>query len=160
MALMPQRTWARVPSTLASNRAAVLMDSPPPCLQRAQGGKRNVLLGPPMVSCSPVGGKGRLVPTTWVCLLMAEMVEAPTRMPAHIWASTPSRGGREGINGTGVSRPPEANCRIASFVYYSYHRNRKKYTKTINHASGTFIPISSGQTTQWQRPLPPAECWG
>jgi hypothetical protein len=55
---------------------------------------------------------------------MTEMVEAPARMPAHIRASTPSCGGREGIDGIGVSRRPEANCRIASFVYYSYSRNR------------------------------------
>jgi hypothetical protein len=51
---------------------------------------------------------------TWVCLLTAEMVKAPVRMPAHIWAPPPSRGGREGIDGTGVSRRPEANHRIAS----------------------------------------------
>jgi hypothetical protein len=51
----------------------------------------------------------------------------------------------EGINGTGVSRRPEANQRFASFVYYSYRRNRKKYTETINHVSGTiFIAFSSG----------------
>jgi hypothetical protein len=46
---------------------------------------------------------------TWVSLSTAETVEAPSRMPAHIRASTPSRGGREGINGTGVSRRPEAH---------------------------------------------------
>jgi hypothetical protein len=126
MVLMPQRTWARVPSTLASNRAAALVDFPPPCLPRAQSGKGSVPLGPPTASCSPVGGKRRLVPTTWVSLLTAETVKAPVRMPAHIWMSMPSHGGREGINGTGVSRHPEANRRFASFVYYSCHRNRKK----------------------------------
>ena len=77
-------------------------------------------LGPPMASCSPVGGKGRLVPMTWVSLLTAEMVEAPERMPAHIWASTPSRGGREGIDGTGVSRRPEAHRLWAPYLYYSF----------------------------------------
>jgi hypothetical protein len=82
--------------------------------------------------------------------LTAEMVEAPAWMPAHIWASMPSCGGREGIDGTGVSRRPEANFRFASFVYYSYCRNRKKYTETINRASGTiFIAFSSGRTMQW-----------
>jgi hypothetical protein len=161
MVLTSQRTWVRVPSTPASNRAAALMDFPPPCSQRVQSGKGSVPLGPPTASCSPVGGKGRLVPTTWVSLSMAEMVEAPARMPAHIWASTPSHGWREGIDGTGVSHRPEVNCRFASFVYYSYGRNRKKYPKTINRVSGTiFIAFSSGQTTQWQRRLPPAECWG
>jgi hypothetical protein len=156
MALMPQRTRATVPSTLASNRAAALVDFPPPCLQRAQSGKGSVPLGLPAASGSPVGGKGRLVPTTWVSLLMAEMVEAPARMPAHNWASTPSHGGREGINGSNVSHCPEANCRIASFVYYFNCRNRKKYTETINHVSGTiFIAFSSGRTTQWQHRLSP-----
>jgi hypothetical protein len=77
-------------------------------------------LGPPMASCSPVGGKGRLVLTTWVSLSTAETVKAPGRMPAHIRASTPSCGGREGINGTGVSRRPEAHRMWASFLYYSF----------------------------------------
>jgi hypothetical protein len=72
---------------------------------------------------------------TWVRLSTAETVEAPARMPAHIWASTPSHGGREGIDGTGMSCCPEANQRFASFMYYSYCRNRKKYAKTINHVS-------------------------
>ncbi len=93
---------------------------PPPCSQRAQGGKRNMPLGPPMASYSPVGGKGRLVPTTWVSLLTAETVEAPARMPAHSRASTPSCGGREGINGTGGSRRSEAHHMWASFLYYSF----------------------------------------
>jgi hypothetical protein len=92
----------------------------PPCLQRASGGKRNMPLGPRMASYSPVGGKGRLVPMTWVSLSTAEMVKAPGRMPAHIWASMPSCGGREGINGTGVSSCPEAHRMWASFLYYSF----------------------------------------
>ncbi len=96
-------------------------------------------LGPLTALCSPVVGKGRLVPMTWVSLLTAEMIEAPAQMPTHNWASRPSRGGREGINGTGMSHRSEANRRIASFVYYSYCRNRKKCTGTINHASGTFL---------------------
>jgi hypothetical protein len=77
-------------------------------------------LGPPMASCSPVGGKGRLVLTTWMSLSMAEMVKAPARMPVHIRASMPSRGGREGIDGTGVSRRLEAHRMWASFLYYSF----------------------------------------
>jgi hypothetical protein len=77
-------------------------------------------LGLPMASCSPVGGKGRLVPTTWVSLLTAETVEAPVRLPAHIRASTPSRGGREGIDGTDASPSPEAHHMWASFLYYSF----------------------------------------
>ena len=77
-------------------------------------------LGLPMASCSPVGGKGRLVPMTWVSLAMAEMVKAPVQMPAHSWVSTPSCGGREGIDGTGVSHRPEAHPMWASFLYYSF----------------------------------------
>jgi hypothetical protein len=57
---------------------------------------------------------------TWVSLLMAEMVKAPAWMPVHIWASMSSHGGREGIDGTSVSLHPEANRRIASFVYHLY----------------------------------------
>jgi hypothetical protein len=34
MALTPQRTWVRVPSTLASDRAAALVDFPPPMLMK------------------------------------------------------------------------------------------------------------------------------
>jgi hypothetical protein len=110
---------------------------------------------------SPVDGKGRLVPTTWVSLSTAETVKAPARMPAHIRASTPSHGGREGIDGTGVSHRPEAYRRIASYMYYSYCRNRKKYTETIDRTRGAiFIAILSGRTTRWQCRLPPAECWG
>ena len=76
----------------------------------------------PVASCSPVVGKGRLGPTTLLRVASVEMVEAPARMPAQGGASTPSRGGREGTVGTGVRRRPEANRRIASFVYYSYRR--------------------------------------
>ncbi len=92
---------------------------PPPMLAKGTRWQKEPL-GPPMALCSPVGGKGRLVPKTWVSLLTAEMVEAPARMPVHIWASTPSRGGREGIDRTGVSRRPEAHRMWASFLYYSF----------------------------------------
>jgi hypothetical protein len=143
MALTPQRTWARVPSTLASDCAAALVEFPPPCLQRAQSGKGNVPLGPPPALCSPVGGKGRLVPTTWVSLSMTETVEAPMPvwMPVDNQASTPSCGGREGIDGSSVSHCPEANCRSALFMYYSYCRNRKKYTKSSTTQAGQFLLI-------------------
>jgi hypothetical protein len=57
-----------------------------------------------------------------------------------------SCGGREGIDGTGMSRRPEANRRIASCVYYSYCRNRKKYIETIKHTSGMiFIAFQAGK---------------
>ena len=47
----------RVPSAHTSDRAAVLVDIPPPCSQGARGGKRNVPLGPPMAPCSLVCGE-------------------------------------------------------------------------------------------------------
>jgi hypothetical protein len=87
---------------------------------------------------------------------MAEMVKVPAWMPVHNWVSTPSCGGREGINRTGVSRCPEAKCRIAAFVYYSYCRNRKKYTKAINRASGTiFIDFFKWAKDAMATPPPP-----
>ena len=76
-----------------------------------------------------MGGKGRLVSTTLFGLLSGETVEAPARMPEQGGAATPSRGGREGINGSSVSRRPEANRRNASFVYYS---SRRKRNNTLN----------------------------
>jgi hypothetical protein len=38
----PPKNMVRMPSTLGSNRASLLVDIPPPCLQMAQGGKRSV----------------------------------------------------------------------------------------------------------------------
>jgi len=118
-----------VPSTHTSDRAAACGDSPHPCSRRTRGGEREMPLGPPMASCSPVGGGGRLFPATLESESTGEMVKVPARMPAHSRASTPSRGGREGI-GTGVSRCPEGNWRIPSFLYYSY---RRKGNNTLNH---------------------------
>ena len=121
LALTPQMTWAWVPTTHTSGRRTGLVYNPPPCSCGPWSGEGDAmprepedLLWPedPVASCSPVVGKGRLVPTTLVRVASVETVEAPARMPAHIGASTSSRGGREGI-GTGVSRRP--------FLYYSYH---------------------------------------
>ena len=92
--------------------------TPPPMLGRTRGGKRELPLGPPMALCSPVGGGGRLFPVTLESELTGEMVQVPAQMPAHSRASTPSRGGREGI-GTGISHRHEENWRIPSFLYYS-----------------------------------------
>ena len=88
-----------------------------------------------MASCSPAGGGGRLFPATLESESTGEMVEEPARMPAHSGASTPSRGGREGI-GTGVSRRPEANRRIASFLYYSYRRKENNTIKPSTAQAG------------------------
>jgi len=62
----------------------------------------------------PVGSEGRLVPTSLLKVASAETVEAPARMPALGGATTPSRGGKEGIVRTGVSRSSEANQKNAS----------------------------------------------
>jgi hypothetical protein len=95
-------------------------------------------LGPPMASCSPVSGGGRLFPATPESESPEEMVEVPARMPAHSRASMPSRGGREGI-GTGVSCRPEANRRIASFLYYSYCRKENNTIKPSTTQAGQFL---------------------
>ncbi len=137
-----------MPSTHTRDRAAVCGDFPPPCLQRARGGKRNMPLGPPMASCSPVGGGGRLFPATPESESTAEMVEVPARMPAHSRVSTPSRGGREGIR-TGVSHRPEANRRIASFCTIPIV---EKEIIQLNHQPrlrDNFIAFSSRRTTRW-----------
>jgi hypothetical protein len=62
------------------------------------------------MSCSPVDVvTGRLYPST-LRASMALMVVPSARKPAQDGMATPSKGGREGIVGTGVSRHPEANC--------------------------------------------------
>ncbi len=48
---------------------------------------------------------------------MALMGVPSAQMPAHDGMAMPSKGGREGIVGTGVSRQPEANWGNASFLY-------------------------------------------
>ncbi len=141
MVLMPQRSRTRVPSTHPSGRAAVLGVVPPPCSQRARCGKRNVPLGPLTASCSPVGGKGRLVPSTLAMMSAGETVEAPAPMHAHNRASTSSLGGREGIEGSGVSRCPEGNWRIPSFLYYSYRRKGKNTPKPSTARAGRFLSL-------------------
>jgi hypothetical protein len=147
MALTPQRAWARVPSTRRSS----------PVDPRIQVGLLvpEAPEGQPMASCSPAGGGGRLFPVTPESESTGEMVEVPTRMPAHSEASTPSCGGREGI-GTGVSRRPEANRRIASFLYYSYCRKGNNTIKPSTAQAGKFLSLfQAGGTMQWLRRLPP-----
>jgi hypothetical protein len=61
---------------------------------------------------------------------MVEMVNAPAHMPVHYGESTPSRGGREDINGTGVSCCPESFWRNASFCIIPLV---KKEQIQINH---------------------------
>ncbi len=129
---MPQRAWARVPSTRRSGpvdphtQVGLLMPKAPE--------------GQPMASCSPAGGGGRLFPATLESESTGEMVEVPAWMPAHSGVSTPSRGGREGI-GTGVSHRPEANCRITSFLYYSYRRKGNNTTKPSTAQAGQFLSL-------------------
>jgi hypothetical protein len=72
------------------------------------------------MSCYPVDVvMGRLFPLM-PRALMALMVMPSTRMPARDGTAMPSKGGREGIVGTGVSRRLEAHRRWASFLYYSF----------------------------------------
>jgi hypothetical protein len=113
-----------VPSTpLPSGRSR--MDVLGPMALKVQP---SVYIPPPLnarreenISCSPVDvTMGRLFPSTPVGAPMALMVVPSARMPAQVGAATPSKGGREGIVWTGVSRCPEANRRDASFLYYSY----------------------------------------
>ncbi len=131
------------------------VDFPPPCLQRTQGDKREMPLGLPMALCFPVGGGGRLFPATLESESTGEMVEVPARMSAHSRASTPSCGGREGI-GTGVSHCPEANCRIASFLYYSYRRNRNNTIKPSTATCGTILSLfQAGKQRDGKAASPP-----
>jgi hypothetical protein len=109
MALMPQRTWVRVPSTQPTSGPMDPHTEVGSLVPEAPEGQ-------PMASCSHVGGRG-CFPATPKSVSMVEMVEAPVRMPVHIGATTPSCGGREGRDGTGVSRRPEATRGIASFLY-------------------------------------------
>jgi hypothetical protein len=97
-------------------------------------------LGPPMASCSLVGGGGRPFPATPESESTGEVVEVPAWMPAHSRASTPSCGRREGI-GTGVSRCPEANRRIASFLYYSYCRKGNNTIKPSTVQARQFLSL-------------------
>jgi hypothetical protein len=112
------------------------------------------LEGQPMALCSPAGGGGRLFPATLESVSMGEMVEVPARMPAHSRASTPSRGGREGI-GTGVSRRPEANRRIASFLYYSYLRKGNNTIKLSTAQVGRFYRYFKRANDAMAAPPPP-----
>jgi len=108
-----------------------------------------------MASCSPAGGGGRLFPATLESESTGEMVEEPARMPAHSGASTPSRGGREGI-GTGVSRRPEANRRIASFLYYSYRRKGNSTIKPSTATCGTILSFfQAGERRDGSAASPP-----
>ncbi len=110
--------------------------------------------GQPMASCSPAGGGGKLFPATPENESTGEMVEVPAQMPAHSGASTPSRGGREGI-GTGVSRRPEANRRIASFLYYSYRRKENNTIKPSTAQAGRFYRFFKRANNAMAAPPPP-----
>jgi hypothetical protein len=69
----------------------------------------------------------------------------------------PSRGGREGI-GTGVSRRPEGNWRIPSFLYYSYRRKGNNTPKlSTARAGGFLLHCQAGKRVAMQHCLPPAE---
>jgi hypothetical protein len=108
-----------------------------------------------MALCSPSGGGGRLFPATLESESTGEMVDVPAWMPAHSGASTPSRGGREGI-GTGVSRRPEANRRIASFLYYSYRRKGNSTIKPSPATCGMILSLfQAGERRDGNAASPP-----
>ncbi len=108
-----------------------------------------------MASCSPAGGGERLFPATLESESTGEMVEESARMPAHSGASTPSRGGREGI-GTGVSRRPEANRRIASFLYYSFCRKGNNTIKPSTAQAGRYLSLfQAGERRDGNAASPP-----
>ncbi len=89
---------------------------------------------------------------------MALMGVPSARMPAQDGTSTPSKGGREGILGTGVSRRPKANRGNASFLYDSFvekriicqnHQLRKRnncdcFFKRANGTMATSPPLFVG----------------
>jgi hypothetical protein len=98
---------------------------------------------------------GDFFPETPESVLTGEMVEVPARMPAHSRASTPSRGGREGIR-TGVSGRPEANRRIASFLYYSYHRKGNNTIKPSTATCGMSLSLcQAGERRNGNAASPP-----
>jgi hypothetical protein len=71
---------------------------------------------------------------------MAEMVNAPAWMPAHNQASMPSCGGREGIDGSGVSCHLEANftfCLDESEPYHHYSNSVLESTRLKRRNSTT-----------------------
>jgi hypothetical protein len=121
-----QKFWGREFSVMASENGAVeryndiagansiggtaVGQYPPPWSRRWEEN----------MSCSPVDVvMGRLFPLS-PRASMALMVMPSARMPAQDGTATPSKGGMEGIVGTGVSRRPEAQCGWASFLYYSF----------------------------------------
>jgi hypothetical protein len=101
---------------------------------------------PPMVA--EVGGEyvmlpgwcsnGETFPILTLRASMALMVVPSARMPAQDGTATPSKGEREGIVGTGVSRRPKADCWNASFLYYSYRRKRNNTPEPSTEQAGQF----------------------
>jgi hypothetical protein len=118
---LPSRQ-ARVPSTLVPSGWT------DPLGPTASEGQPSDCIPPPSIvrreeniSCSPSDLiLGRRFPSTTVSASMALMVVPSARMHAQDGTATPSKGGREGIVWTGVSRCPEAHCTSASFLYYSF----------------------------------------
>ena len=127
----------------------------PPCSRRARCGERNVPWGPLTASCSPVGGKGRLVLSTLLMVCVGKTVKAPTPMHAHNGASMPSLGGREDIKGSGVSRRPGGNWRILSFLYYFYRRKENNTPKPSTVRAGQFSLLFKGANNAMATPPPP-----
>ena len=118
MALALPGRQARVPSTLVPSGWTDLLGP------TASEGQPSDYIPPPSIvrreeniSCSP-GDLilGRRFPSTPVSTSMALMVVSSARMHAQDGTATPSKGGREAIVWTGVSRCPEAHRTSASFL--------------------------------------------
>jgi hypothetical protein len=107
-----QKVWGQEFSVMASENGAVEQYNDIAGADSI-GGTAVRQYSPPMVA--EVGGEyvvlpgWRLFPLT-LHASMALMVVPSTRMPAQDGTATPSKGGKEGIVGTGVSRRPKANC--------------------------------------------------
>jgi hypothetical protein len=166
MALTPPVRQAGVPSTpLPSGQidslgptALVVQPSdyiPPPWSRRWEEN----------IWCSPVDVvMGRLFPLM-PCALIALMVVPSARIPEQDGTLMPSKGGREGIVETG-GHCPEANCRNASFLFYSYRRkgnntpkpsmrkrdNFYRFFKRANGTMATSPPLIIGDSLRFLSP--------
>ena len=126
-------------------------------LEMAKGGSRATTLSTVASMTSSSDTTISLVPSALWGVPTAVMAGPMSRMPAPFEEEPPSLGGREGI-GTGVSRRPKGNCRIPSFLYYSYRRKRNNTPKSSTARAGRFLLLcQAGKRVAMQRRLPPAE---
>ena len=160
MALALPGRQARVPSTLVPSGWT------DPLGPTASEGQPSDYIPPPSIvrreeniSCSP-GDLilGRRFSSTPVSASMALTVMPSARMHAQDGTATPSKGGREGIVGTGVGRRPEANRRNASFLYYSFVEKKNKYKPSTTQWDDFYSLFKRANGVDGR--LPPADNWG